>query len=395
MDYDTCTGQDGWCSFWYNQAENGIRFVSWSDNGAGGQFGYMENGVFVPSNDVNRISHYKTPATPGQVTLSLTVDDIPQAIDPATNQLIATADDPQKTGNKEITVWKIERPLDGDKFAFGPDGSNYCDVIARASTSVMWSIDGISGSNVIFPDGNPMQAGRIRYNGLPTENSQFGEKRVFASKGNRMDSRTVKIFFNRDAFNHGIAQTDPPEAPNWINWFYYWRQTSAGANYWETIWYDHNLRDRNGNFVSGMTYFHPSGEWRSYIGRNGNTSSGVNYWQNANGIDFFAWVVRHELFHRAHLVDDWGAHSGIRAAEDTDDDYLRDDAEYLKIVVADNTDGTTHLAGYRSDMQATYPDHFGYGRGWTDSEDWCLHNQGQWTNGAANHEDWASPGKQW
>lgn len=51
-----------------------------------------------------------------------------------------------------------------------------------------------------------------------------------------------------------------------------------------------------------------------------------------------------------------------------------------------------HASGYAPTKKETYLDHFNYGVGWNDNEDYCLHVQARdrpWTNRSANTKDGA------
>ena len=78
---------------------------TWSDGGGGGQFGYMQGPEFVPTTDHELVTHYKCPSTTGNVTLSITLDDVWQGVpDPGSGNLINTDDDPPVTVQKVLTV---------------------------------------------------------------------------------------------------------------------------------------------------------------------------------------------------------------------------------------------------------------------------------------------------
>jgi hypothetical protein len=89
-DYDTCLNPG--CSFSNGIAQDTVILLGWTDNGAGGQFGYLDtNGNFVPRPgwETNVISHYKASETQtNPVHITLVVDDAASAIDPATGQPI-------------------------------------------------------------------------------------------------------------------------------------------------------------------------------------------------------------------------------------------------------------------------------------------------------------------
>lgn len=128
-DIDTCTVYWPPCSFPDNIAFNGLKIVEWSDSGAGGTFGRLDdNGQFVAETDPTKVSHYKPPeGFTGHIGIVVEVDDIPRATDPATNQEVATYDDPPVTSDPTyFTVWEFEidppyidqLPRDGATYTF-------------------------------------------------------------------------------------------------------------------------------------------------------------------------------------------------------------------------------------------------------------------------------------
>jgi hypothetical protein len=121
------------------------------------------------------------------------------------------------------------------------------------------------------------------------------------------------------------------------------------------------------------------------------------------GIDFFAYICRHEERHRLDLIEFWGPNTKVNPDLDKDidnepgsttpgekkGDHIPDDRE------DDIVDGHP----YRPEVRCTYPDTFGYsgviGRLIPDMEDYCLRRELNWDNGKADKVDWAFPGKQW
>jgi hypothetical protein len=99
-DMDECTNYSSPCPL--DNYEYEAQYpVSWSDGGAGGQFGYVNaSGAFVPSNNPNEISHYKASDTQTRtVHITLTVDDAGLLYD-----------DPWMTNpayNGNLTVWEF------------------------------------------------------------------------------------------------------------------------------------------------------------------------------------------------------------------------------------------------------------------------------------------------
>lgn len=84
----------------------------------------------------------------------------------------------------------------------------------------------------------------------------------------------------------------------------------------------------------------------------------------------------------------WGVSTDRDPAKDLDGDFLPDSME------------ATLVPGHPYDptKRATYIDAFGYnptpGQPLADAEDYALRREPSWTNGFANAEDWANPGKQ-
>ena len=97
-DWDRCSADD--CPFQWG-ASNPVRVVRWS---GGGQFGYLDAGQFVPATDPALITCWKAPATPGNVTLTVTWDDLPEALNPETGLVEATKDDTAATSTLTMYV---------------------------------------------------------------------------------------------------------------------------------------------------------------------------------------------------------------------------------------------------------------------------------------------------
>lgn len=207
--------------------------------------------------------------------------------------------------------------------------------------------------------------------GLPTDNSAFGAKTVSLSiiGAGEMDTATVEIFYPRDSSNHAGGQGGSP------NWYHYWSQTSA----------DYGTHTWVAGGGTGYTNF-VDGEWQAFIqNAQGHTAGGT--WDDAEGIDLFANLVRHEEQHRLDLIALWGAASGRVGAADLDGDYLPDADE----------GGLVAGRPYDPTDPATYPDTFNYLAApgdLRDVEDYALRRQAAWTTGSADAEDWANPGMQ-
>lgn len=86
-------------------ANNNVRVTGWSDDGAGGAFGYQDPyGQFQVASEAWQVTHYLCPAEPAAVQLSLTIDDDPVATDPVTGLPVSTYDDPPATAVVVLTV---------------------------------------------------------------------------------------------------------------------------------------------------------------------------------------------------------------------------------------------------------------------------------------------------
>ncbi|MGV3724375.1 MAG: hypothetical protein ACO1SX_26055, partial [Actinomycetota bacterium] len=100
IEQDTCTVPD--CSFPSGRANNATRPSQWT--APVGTFGYVAGGSWVTSSDPLLVTHWKAPGFTGAVTLTLKTDDTPSAIDPDTNQAVATADDPEVSYSRSIKI---------------------------------------------------------------------------------------------------------------------------------------------------------------------------------------------------------------------------------------------------------------------------------------------------
>lgn len=96
------------CPFPDYIAPNPVEVTGWSDEGAGGQFGYLDNlGQFVPAADPALITHYRTPPAEGTVTVRMTTDDIPWATELTTGRAVPTYNDQPTSRSVQIPVYTI------------------------------------------------------------------------------------------------------------------------------------------------------------------------------------------------------------------------------------------------------------------------------------------------
>lgn len=272
-----------------------------------------------------------------------------------------------------------EIPVTDNNFAFNSASPGVCNVYATGvvlgglilSPDLEWTLTPISGSTLTSSPAPPKGANiTFTYTTLPSSNSDFGEKTLTLTHPDlpaacKEDTQTVEIFFIEEATNHPGGSTP--------NWYYYWKQTAAnfGTHSWEA------------GAGSGQTRFE-GGQWKAFL-RNANESAAAGTWNNAEGIDFFAHMCRHEERHRLDFITLWGAGSDRDPGNDGDNDYLPDDQE-ANLVAGHPYDNTKY---------GTYPDTFNYGENpLRDCEDYSLRRQSSWTNGSADSVDWANPGHQ-
>lgn len=222
---------------------------------------------------------------------------------------------------------------------------------------------------------------------MPANNTDFGRKTaefylLDPDDANRrvfdIYEAPVKVYFPEEATNNPDGTVH--------NWYYYWSQTAADYG-------THNYDTAIGR--SYTDFFSADGLWKSIIGTDANESGAAGTWNDAEGIDFFANICRHEERHRLDLITLWGASSDRVPANDNDTPF----GDYLPTnngTVTENSLGTPyHSGGYDPTLTVSFIDHMKYGFGWSDIEDYCMHREVSWTNGTADSVDWACPGHQY
>ncbi|MCW3097015.1 MAG: hypothetical protein JWL77_2633 [Chthonomonadaceae bacterium] len=226
------------------------------------------------------------------------------------------------------------------------------------------------------------------YTGLPVNNSDFnGGNRyqpvnltVTSADINTNQTAHVQIFFTKGATNHPASNLPVRTGAGPIpNWYYYWLQApnvNYGTPYWGGV---------NGGSTGITTFDATQQKWISVIYDQAGYATGAGTWNNAEGIDLFANILRHEEQHREDLTTFWG-NSLVDPGRDLDNDYMPDDLE-------------PYLVGghpYDPNNPATFADTFNYGvNPLPDMEDYALRREAAWVNGSADLQDWAYPGHQW
>lgn len=158
-----------------------------------------------------------------------------------TTTTVTTTTSTSTTSTLPITVEITEpdgSPSTDNHFAFGsaaaPSGACYVGDgvwslagVANGgdSSKLSWSLNSISGSSQSSVP-NPAKGSLVQfiYTGLPSSNSQFGNKTLRLTHPDTFsqDSATVQIFFHRDAYNHPGTGSNSTR-----NWYYYWRNDSV------------------------------------------------------------------------------------------------------------------------------------------------------------------------
>lgn len=260
-----------------------------------------------------------------------------------------------------------------------------------------WTFPEIEGSTRTTEPENAL--GRevtVRYEGLPETNSGFGEKKITATLEGFRDPppRKVKFFFPRDGTNNPEGE-DP-------NWFYYWKQTSAGHGQEVFMIYDPNpppdTLDEDGQMPYGYYLWGHhvpySMESLQFFICPPAALSGYNQLvlnRFTEGIDNFATTVLHEYQHSEDYNEWWGEHYDDEnpdeffdmminpSSVDSDGDRVPNDQEEILGLDPDNPFTLRNI----------------YGAPLPDVEVTASRAELQWQIGSADKEDWANPGKQY
>jgi len=245
----------------------------------------------------------------------------------------------------------------------------------QLASEVAWDMDDIKGSTrKVDPD--PGAVATVTFDTLPQRGDQFGRKTITAKVRGQRDQVTIRVFYFRDA-------TDNPDGTV-PNWFYYWKQTSAGQGHGDAIVYGGGkdfCKDTLGMFrgyhdasQAGVIYVCDLGA-KSFRGYN------LVLKTCQEGIDLFATTVVHEWKHKTDFERWWGpngVHPGkfLDDAFDGDGDLIPDDVEPTLTPPAD-----PHITC------SLWP-------GLQDSHYYPYAEEAKWPPGTADEEDWGCPGRQ-
>jgi len=270
----------------------------------------------------------------------------------------------------------ITSPRAGDHVTFSAASPGVCTISGSATASpgtydpdILWTADPTAGSTLAYQDDRYGTTVTITYTALPQSNAQFGPKTVEASVAGASDQREVKVFFPKWGTNNpGGSQP---------NWYYYWSQTAASYG---SHSYDGSLGGTGATVWDGQA-------WVARMGPAAPNYTSAGTWNNAQGIDLFAWMCRHEVKHSQDLNGQqwWPSCPGQRNLQtDSDSDWMRDSEE------------ANIGQGYLVEASPTYPDQWNCGAGYSDTEHFCLSTQAQWTPYVVNTDDyeWSDTGKE-
>jgi hypothetical protein len=317
--------------------------------------------------------------------------------------------------NAEVTMQMVtpsgdpvKAPVDsGDgenEFTFSSDNPGVLTINLKANVAsgggadkikddCYFTVGVIAGSTMAWdpanPNGKPTASGNdllatVRFTGLPANNSAFGPKKAaICYKGKKQDEKVYEVFFLKNEKNHPSNQS----SRDWPNWMYYWLQTVTPlGSPTPTFKYSSSSVSE---FAGGTTeitlgYEAPGAGVAPYVADN-----------PLEGIDLFAWTVRHESQHFKDWCDLWSNdyldwfnnHKGKSGPnDDKDGDRIPNEIEDA------NLNGT-YDAGDLYDWQnyntptANRPSAIK-----NDFEDWgCQRNK----NVKGDHsKDWSDPGMQ-
>jgi hypothetical protein len=238
----------------------------------------------------------------------------------------------------------------------------------------------------------------FQYVNLPSSNSEFGNKTVtFAVSApdlSTTQSAAVQIFFIKAGTNHPGPElpiggvTHDTQTPNW---YFYWSQTSANYAAANHVWGGTDAAGRTGRTIWDTVQH----KWVCLIYDAAGYATMIGTWNNAEGIDLFANVCRHEEQHRLdNTATLWPTGYNPNGNNDGDGDYLPDDQE---AALGKAIHPTSLPAGYDPTKPLTpgVMDTYRYGDGLNDDEDYTLCRQPVWTAGSADLLDWSNPGHQY
>jgi len=259
-------------------------------------------------------------------------------------------------------------------------------ITAIAGTTLTWD-ESWAGQSTVGKGLSPTGTFTTPATGLPANNSDFGQKSVtmqFVSVDGAVvmdgDATSIEVFFPKTGKNHPVVGDNS----DWPNWMFYWLQTVTPLGTAPTFDYGASTF-----FTPGTTQITLSdlvaGSYTAPYGTN----------NPLEGIDTFAWAVRHESQHYKDWEDLWNNdytdwfnnHKGNSDPEDDKDgDRIPNQTEDVDLSGTYNEGDLYDWEVYNTPTEGR-PDAIK-----NDFEDWnCQRN----TDVTGTHsQDWADPGMQ-
>jgi len=309
---------------------------------------------------------------------------------------------------KDPVTIKIVKPHRSEQFSFGEeDGASgalkievEAEIRGECDEPVKWKMEKVGDAEPEYEPPTVTVNGAMVVSKLPENNSDFGNKKIWASAcGTTSAPVTVEVFFPPEMKNHPNKGTGTTP-----NWFYYWMQTKAAkdadgnsvkAEYDPDCKGPSSERAQNGVQRKLAGWFCDINGLQDtiYICDAANSKARVESpWitRRTAGIDTFASTVTHEWQHKLDNDSWWGElNENFRPPgkiEETQEwtNYIR--MKWVKDRDRDSVpNGKDDFPDKPDGEQANY----------LDSEDTAYKAEAKWELGAADSEDWSKCGKQW
>jgi uncharacterized repeat protein (TIGR02543 family) len=282
------------------------------------------------------------------------------------------------------------RIISDSQFTFN---NNSCTVSAQVEPSngdYEWTLTPIEGSVLTLYSSSPNGANVVfTYTNLPTRNEVFGKKELTVTDicSGENSTKIVRIFFEETGTDH--PEVTSMEGPDFYsvwpwdssearNWFYYWRQTSAGDVQPTPLYHYGSCGAWDAVKQQWCVYINQAAnrDYEIVIGPDANLPENIRNticW-DSSGIDTFAWCCRHEAEH-VEWYSQWRPNGEPVEFSSDDGDSNPDNWEREKGYNPDNADSNADTI--------------------QDCEDWVIRNQDVWVRHIDQGEDWANPGQQY
>ena len=300
----------------------------------------------------------------------------------------------------------IVAPTANERFVFSETSPGVLSFTAKATVSpsgykndLVWEVEKIDGSILTLDPANARGSEiTIKFTNLPTQNKQFGPKKLIArlvvEDCKAEASQSVRIFFPTFAKNNPSG--------NIPNWFYYWNQTPARVG---PARYGGSMGQCAGSSRENLLGYYRSTVFDSVyyicnLQRLGDkfpfdakqNVGGYMETVRVTGIDTFAVASQHENAHYTHAQLWWKQYHTTDKFKDTNRNGILDDKEQL---LDKDKDLVPDASEPQYSLNPNNKNTFGIGPDGDDEEYLAWQAETAWNAGSANTVDWARPGKQW